>query len=107
MSNKILDLNTFVQDTLEVKLLDGNSIKLTKPTKKIALQMMALQNIDTSNPDMALSAITEMVAIIFNNNQQGKKFATKWIEDNLDYSLLMAIVQEYSNWINELVSKPF
>lgn len=102
---KILDLNQFRTETFDIKLLSGDIVNLAKPTKKIALDLMGLQNVDSTNPESVMKAITEAIVTIFNNNTNNKKFTFKWIDDNLDYAMQTAIIQGYSDFMNTILSE--
>lgn len=101
--SKALDLSLFVNQTLDITLPDGSMIKVKKPTEKGVIKLMALQNVDE---DKAFEAMNELIVFIMNSNKEGKVFTQEWIDDNLDWTMKTAVVQAYSEFINELQADP-
>lgn len=101
--SKALDLSLFVNQTLDITLPNGEVIKIKKPTEKGVMKLMALQNIEE---DKAFEAMNELVMFILNSNKEGKEITQDWIDDNLDWSMKTAVIQAYSEFINELQSNP-
>lgn len=101
--SKALDLSLFVNQTLDITLPDGDVIKVKKPTEKGVMKLMALQQTDEEH---AFEAMNDLVLFILNSNKEGKQFSQDWVDDNLDWSMKTAVIQAYSEFINELQSNP-
>ena len=43
--NKVLDLSAFKVETLDITMLDGTTLNINKPTQRIYIEILKLQNI--------------------------------------------------------------
>lgn len=106
MANRVLDLSVYSQETFDITMLDGSVLHIKKPSQAIVIEMMRLSNVATDNQIALLEGMTEICAIILNNNQEGKTFTEEWIIENLDITLITAIVKGYTDYTKELQSNP-
>lgn len=102
---KILDLTAFKAELFELKLLDGTVLYLRKPTQAIFMQFLGFQNFDKSDPKVVLDVLRDMVLAILNTNTAGRNFTAEDIAD-YDFGIMQAVVQGYSEFINEVMSSP-
>jgi len=101
--SKALDLSLFVNQTLDITMPDGDIIHVKKPTQNMIIKLMAFQNVEESK---AFEALDELCLLILNANKEGKVFTKDWIDDNFDWTMKSAVVQAYSEFINELQANP-
>lgn len=92
----MLDLTTMTksQKLYEIKMPDGQVLKLRMPTQKLLMKLVDMQkNLD--DPMSALTTLISIVTEIFNLNTQGKKFADEDIENMLDFNTMMLVIKDY------------
>lgn len=102
---KALDLSVFDKETMPIKLLDGTTIHVIKPTQKIAIEVSKLQGIDKDNAELVMKTLNTLVYMILNTNEEGYKTEMETIED-MGVGLKSKIVVAYTQWLNELISNP-
>jgi hypothetical protein len=104
--SKVLDLTTFIEETLDVKMPDGTQISLKKPTEKMVIAMINMRDkAESKDPIEQMKSISDMILLILNSNTNGKKFSAEDIED-LSIPMRTAIIRSYSNYITGLQSDP-
>lgn len=99
---KMLDLTVLNEQYFEIKLLDGSVINLKKPSQSLLMKFMGFKQ-DAS--ELKTEDIIEIVLSILNNNKENKELKTEDIE-NYDIGILMAIIQGYAEFINEVMGNP-
>lgn len=104
---KYLDLTVYRDETFDLKIDENLTINIRKPSKRIMIDLMAIQNTDFKNADESMKAITDAISIILNNNTNDKKFVKSWIDENLNYYEMVAIFKAYSEFSNEIINQPF
>lgn len=107
----MLDLSVFREQYFELKLFDGEVLKIKKPSQRMVIEMMGYEQIfkDTKNHkniDKMVDTFSQMIVDILNNNIQEKVFTKKFVEENFDFSLGMTLVQAYMEFVQELNSNP-
>lgn len=105
----MLDLNVFQEMYFDIKLFDGEVVNLPKPTQKTILKLTKLENdIKNSGEDaeLLLGSFTDLILHIFNTNKEKKKFSKAWIEENLNFTMMRAILEGYMEFANDLTSDP-
>lgn len=107
MSNKILDLSAFMQETLDIKMPDGKEISLAKPTQKMVVAILALREKATDKEHLVetVGAMNEVVLNILNTNVNGVKFKLEDVE-GLNMQMKTAIIKAYSEYIAGIQSNP-
>lgn len=104
--SKVLDLTAFIEETLDVKMPNGDIISLKKPTERMVIAMLSLRDkADGADPKEQLKAISDMILLILNSNTNGKKFSEEDLDD-LSIPMRTAIIRGYSNYITGLQSDP-
>lgn len=107
MEGRILDLNVFVQETLDIKLLDGSVIHILKPTREQVIKISELQYLKkTAKPEVALDRMDSLVLDILNGNDAGIVFGRDYVEQQLNVRMRVAIISAYSAWIGEIEASP-
>lgn len=101
--SKALDLSLFVKQTLDITMPNGDIIHIKKPTQANVIKLMALK--DTTE-DTALDAMSELVYIIFNSNTDGKHFTKDELDEELDLTMKVAVINAYNEFIQELQANP-
>ena len=104
--SKVLDLTTFIEETLDVKMPNGDVISLKKPTEKMVIAMINMRDkAESKNPVEQMKSISEMILLILNSNTNGKKFGEEDLDD-LSIPMRTAIIRSYSQYITGLQSDP-
>lgn len=106
--SKVLDLSVFAEETLDITMPDGEVVKVRKPTQAIVIALMNLSEVQNNqkNSEELVNRFIEFCSVVLNNNKSGKKYSTDWISENLDFTMVSAIVQTYSEFIAEIQSNP-
>lgn len=104
----ILDLQSFQQRTHEVRLFDGEVIKLTKPSQKLVIDILAYEEKmkDTSNVKAVLDSFVSLIMDILNNNTEGRKFTRGYVEKYFSFELGMVFIQSYIEFVQDINSDP-
>ena len=104
--SKVLDLTAFIEETLDVKMPNGEVVSLKKPTERMVIAMINLrEKANSADAKEQLAAISEMILLILNSNTNGKKFVEEDIED-LNIPMRTAIIRAYSSYITGIQSDP-
>lgn len=107
---KKLDLTAFKKDYFEVKLPDGETINIGKPSQGLIIDMMAMEQkikeIDTENTSDLMAIFNDVILKIINNNREEKKFTGKFIEDNFDFEIGQIFLNAYMEFVQEVGSNP-
>lgn len=107
MEGKILDLNVFVQETLDIKLLDGSVIHILKPTREQVIKIANLQHLkQTAKAEVAFDRMDSLVLDILNSNDAETIFDRDYVEQQLNIRMRIAIITAYSAWIGEIEADP-
>lgn len=107
MESRILDLNVFAKETLDIKLLDGSVIHILKPTREQVIKITDLQYLKkTAKPEVAFERMDSLALDILNSNDSGVVFDREYIETQLNIKMRIAIITAYSAWIGEIEADP-
>lgn len=105
--SKVLDLSVFAEDTFDITMPNGDIVKVRKPTQAIVIALMELSQAQKINDSEELiNRMVEFCSVVLNNNKEGKQYSADWIAENLDFTMVSAIVQGYSEFIAEIQSNP-
>ena len=93
----MLDLTTRTasKKLYEIKMPDGQELKLKLPTQSLLMKLNDIQVYVERDPLQALTAVNNLVVQILNNNTQGVKYTDEQIMDMLDLDTLVLIIQDY------------
>lgn len=105
---KILDLNVFVQETLDIRLPgDDGVIHLAKPTREIVIAMSHLKSLNEDVYDEESAKTVETVLLtILNSNVDERVFAADYVEDVITLPMRLALIEAYAAWIVGIESNP-
>lgn len=95
----MLDLTTQAKKLYEIKMPDGEILKLKMPTQGLLMKLMDMDKIIKGNNDPmeVLNQLTAIVAEILNLNTDGKKFTIEDVANMLDFNIMMLVIQDYFN----------
>lgn len=104
----MLDLQSFKEKSFELKMFDGEILKIKRPSQKMVIEMMGYEDTfkKNKNPKSMLDGFSSMILDILNNNLNDKKFTKEYVDEQFDLSTGMALVQAYMNFVTELNSDP-
>lgn len=104
----MLDLQAFQQKTYEVRLFDGEVIKLTKPSQKLVIDILAYEEKmkDKSNVRNILDSFVSLIVDILNTNLEGRKFNRAYVEKFFSFELGMVFIEGYINFVQDINSDP-
>ena len=107
MESRILDLNAFVMETMDIKLLDESVIHIQKPTREQVIKISELQYLrQNSKPAIVQERLDSLVLNILNSNDAGIPFSHDYVENQLNIRMRIAIITAFSAWIGEIEADP-
>lgn len=103
----IVDLSVFKDRTLALKMPDGETLQLRKPTKAMVIEVLKFKDInEESDPKQIVDALDELVMRILNSNEKLKKYTSVELEDLLNVEMKLVIVQAYAEFIQGIQNDP-
>lgn len=104
----MLDLSTLKNKYYELKMFDGEVLRIERPSQKMVIEMMGYEDKlkDLEDKKGILDAFIDTLFDILNNNVDGKKFTKKWIAESFDFSIGMALVEDYMQFVSKINSDP-
>ena len=102
---KMLDLSAFKKETLDITLLDGRLIKVAKPTEAMVIKMLSFRELKEDG-ETVLGALNDIVLDILNTNVNGIKLDAKYVANDLDLEMKMAVIYAYTDFIHTITSNP-
>lgn len=101
---KILDLTVYKEETLDITLLDGRLVQTRKPTEKMFIELIAYQNIKSTDLNEVLNALNALVLMVLNNNINGVVITRAEVEA-MPLNIKMVIVQTFTEFVNDIASQ--
>lgn len=104
----MLDLSVLKEKYWELKMFDGEVLLIKRPSQKMVIDMMGYEDTfkKEENPRLKIDAFVGMLSQILNNNVSGKKYSDDYISAVFDFSIGMAVVQNYMEFAGEINSNP-
>lgn len=103
---KIIDLSVFQEETLDIKLLDGSLVRITKPSQRMVIEMLKFKELgENTQPEELIHAINKIVVNVLNSNDAKKFYDIKFVED-MNLQMKLAIIKAYSEFITGVQSNP-
>lgn len=102
--SKIFDLNVFEEETLDVKFSAGEIVRIKKPTEKMIIELIKLQDKQLKGDlsvDEQLTIINDVLYMFIRNNADNKKYDRSIIED-LQFNVKIALIKAITDFINEI-----
>ena len=102
--SKIFDLSVFEEETLDVKFPTGEIIRIKKPTEKIIIELMKLQDKQLKgdlSAEEQLAVINDVIYMLIQNNADSKEY-DKSIIEKLQFNTKIALIQAITDFINEI-----
>ncbi|MBV4438586.1 hypothetical protein [Clostridium tyrobutyricum] len=114
--NKILDLNVFVQETLDIKTQEGNTVHVKKPSEELAIKLLSyeskakeLSNANNATEDLKklMDFVKSLTKEILSFNTDGVDINDEYLkENNIDYTQQVAILNVYTGFMYEISEDP-
>lgn len=104
-----LDLRKSVKQYMKLTLMDGKTIEICKPSKKIfnlirplAESFNALENAELSETDTwgVLDTIYDFMSKILSHNLKREVVSVEYVEENLDVDDIKTILEMYMQFVN-------
>lgn len=104
----ILDLQSFQQRTHEVRLFDGEVIRLTKPSQRLVIDILAYEEKmkASNNTKDVLDSFVSLIVDILNTNLEGRKFNRAYVEKYFNFEIGMVFVESYIEFVQDINSDP-
>ena len=104
---KTLDLNAILKDseTFPIKLLDGTTINLLKPTQALLIEMTSLSTKGDefeADPTLAIETLYNICGKIMNNNREGFDIDV----NEYPTEVILAVITAYQEFAQEVLSNP-
>ncbi|SMC17189.1 hypothetical protein SAMN02745134_00251 [Clostridium acidisoli DSM 12555] len=115
--SKILDLSIYEEDTLDIKTPKGNTIRVKKPTEEISIKLISYQSkaqkitesdlADETNIINLMNMLKDLTKSILSNNKDQIEINDEYLKENdINYSMELAIMGAYTEFMSEVVSDP-
>lgn len=102
----MLDLTTaFGKNEYEIKLLDGRTLQLKRPTQAIQQTILEILPMvkDKEDEAKAIPLIVELFVRILNRNVNDIEFTNDEIEDEYSLEIMVYVIQDYFiHWNKEI-----
>lgn len=106
MSEIILDLAAYQEETADIRMADGNVLHLRKPSERLVLELLRLKDVDPDGaPEEILATLNRVTAAVLNNNADGVAFSMEEVAKLL-YDQKMAVVSAYTDFAAQLQARP-
>ena len=106
MSEIILDLSAYAEETADIRLADGNILHLAKPTEALVIELLKLRDVDASSDGVALlDALNRVTLAVLNNNCDGVTFDRDGVA-RLPMDQKCAIIGAYTDFATRLQANP-
>lgn len=89
----MLDLTKLTANLYQVKLLDGTTLSLKRPTQRLYGQLAKLSEVDSVEGQMV--AAMPLFVEVLNNNDQGRTFDLDEVEAEYDFSIALIVIADY------------
>lgn len=104
---KSLDLGAIIKNTqtFPIKLLDGTTVNVLKPTQALLLEMTAMsvsQEEFEADPTKAIEALFDICGKIMNNNKEGYDIDVS----QYPTEVVIAIINAYQEFTQEVLGDP-
>ena len=92
----MLDLTTRTNSKklYEIKMPDGQLLKLRMPTQRMLMKLVDMQNY-LNDPIKAIGLLNSLVTQIFNLNTQGITYTEEQVTEMLDLETMVLVIQDY------------
>lgn len=105
--SKVLDLSIFGKQTLDIKLPEGDILHLSKPTQEMVISVIDYQSMpEGADAKLIMDRLNNMTRVILNTNDDEKTIGKKYVKENLNTAMKVAILQAYAAWIEEVQADP-
>lgn len=102
----ILDLSVFKEETLDIKMMDGQVLHVRKPSQRMVIEILKLRDLDEhSAPEEIIGAVNKMVWTILNDNTEDVHFAP-YVVENMSLEIKQAILNGYTEFTTKLQQNP-
>ena len=105
----MLDLSVLAQETLDIKLLDGEIVHIKKPSKGLLIELNKadLEMEKETNFEKMVEMLERITAKILSNNTSKKMFTAEQLEElDIDYSLQTQIFKAYLEFVTKSLNNP-
>ncbi len=105
----MLDLSVLAQETLDIKLLDGEIVHIKKPSKGLLIELNKadLEMEKETDFEKMVEMLERITAKILSNNTSKKMFTAKQLEElDIDYSLQTQIFKAYLEFVTKSLNNP-
>lgn len=104
----MLDLTAAFSELYEVRLFDGTTLQLKRPTQALQESIMRLQEMgsDAKNSTKIMKETIAIFCRVLNRNTQEITFTQEQLEDDYDYSVALLVIGDYLQfYANEVAQK--
>lgn len=102
----ILDLKAFIDETLDIHMADGATLRVPKPNQGMLIQIMGFRDIGEDTPrEKVEEALNDMVCEVLNSNIDGIEIDRASIAA-MQENTKLAILSAYTEFMRSLQANP-
>lgn len=105
----MLDLSVLAQETLDIKLLDGEIVRIKKPSKGLLIELNKadLKMAKETDFEKMVEMLENITAKLLSNNTSEKMFVVEQLEElGINYSLQTQIFKAYLEFVTKSLKNP-
>lgn len=102
----ILDLKAFVDETLDISMADGQTLRIPKPSQRMLIKIMGFREIGESTPpEKVTEALNDMTREVLNSNIDEIEFDASSIAA-MSENVKLKILTAYTEFMREVQANP-
>lgn len=99
----MFDMTKLKKRYFDLKLTNGQIIKVEPPRIKVLKKIMSLSKIDEENIGMEeFNDLVEAASLAFSKNKQNVKLSVAYFDENFDIDSLQDLLKAYFEWIDRV-----
>ena len=101
----MLNLRALAEENFyEIKLLDGQELKLKRPSQAMYEFLLTLDKLKESDQAAVINGFSSLFERILNRNVDGAHFTKEQLIEEYDFKVISYVITDYFNYWNEEVN---
>lgn len=103
MANHNFSFQKAPRSIMNLEMADGTLLLVRVPAKRTVEKLMKMGDLDNRQ---FLGEFDAVIAEILSNNQQGKKYTSKWVHDNMEFEDQLILLEAVMKFIGAIGADP-